>query len=158
LDLETRFDLVLIAEIIEHVAHPDAFLIKIGSLVRPGGYVVMTTPNGAYFRNALPKFSECSDTSQFEAIQFKPNADGHIFLLHPSEIEWLAVQAGLQLDKLILFTNPITSGHMKTELFLRAIPKRVVDWLECITTHLPDKVASRFLVQMAVRFRKPGRR
>jgi len=156
LDFETRFDLVLIAEIIEHVAHPDEFLAKIRRLVRPGGYVVMTTPNGAYFRNALPKFSECSDASRYEAIQFKPNADGHIFLLHPSEIEGLAVQAGLHPDKLVLFTNPITSGHMKTELLLRTIPERVVDWLESVTTHLPDKVAGRFLVQMAVRFRKPG--
>jgi len=66
------------------------------------------------------------------------------------------VQADLHLDRLVLFTNPITSGHMKTELLLRAVPKRVVDWLESITTHLPDKVATRFLVQMAVRFRKPG--
>ena len=155
LDFETRFDLVLIAEIIEHVAHPDEFLAKIGGLVRPGGYVVMTTPNGAYFRNGLPKFSECSDASRYEAIQFKPNADGHIFLLHPSEIEGLAVQAGFHPDKLVLFTNPITSGHMKTELLLRTVPKRVVDWLESMTTHLPDKVAGRFLVQMAVRFRKP---
>ena len=116
----------------------------------------MTTPNGAYLRNTLPKFSECSDASQYEAIQFKPNADGHIFLLHPSEIEGLAVQAGFHVDNLVLFTNPIASGHMKTELLLRTVPKRVVDWLESITTHLPDKVARRFLVQMAVRFRKPG--
>src|SRR5262249_34475334 len=49
------FDAVLITEVIEHVAHPDEFLAKTASLVRPGGYIIMTTPNGAYFRNTLPK-------------------------------------------------------------------------------------------------------
>ena len=71
------FDAVLITEIIEHVAHPDDFLNKTSALVKPGGYVVMTTPNGAYFKNSLPKFSDCPDPSVHESVQFKPNADGH---------------------------------------------------------------------------------
>ena len=54
---DTLFDAVLITEVIEHVAHPDQFLAQAAALVRPGGYVVMTTPNGRYFRNTLPKFS-----------------------------------------------------------------------------------------------------
>src|SRR5262245_48119639 len=80
------FDAILITEIIEHVAHPDEFLTKMATLVRPGGYVVMTTPNGAYIRNTLPKFSDCPDPSAYESIQFKPNSDGHIFLLHTTEV------------------------------------------------------------------------
>ncbi|MEY2525602.1 MAG: hypothetical protein QOE73_373 [Verrucomicrobiota bacterium] len=155
LNFDTPFDAVVITEVIEHVAHPDEFLGKAAQLVRPGGYVVMTTPNGAYFRNRLPKFSECSNPSRYEAIQFKPNADGHIFLLDPDEIESLAASAALQLDKLVLFTNPITSGHLKTELLLRAMPKRAVDWLESLTAYLPQRLSARFLVQMGARFRKP---
>src|SRR4051794_8364905 len=93
-----RFDALLITEIIEHVAHPDDFLAKAATLVRPGGYIVMTTPNGGYFRNRLPKFSDCPDPSAFESIQFKPNADGHIFLLHVDEIEPLARRAGLVVE------------------------------------------------------------
>src|SRR5271163_3374633 len=83
------FDAVLITEIIEHVAHPDEFLLKTAQLVKPGGYIVMTTPNGAYFQNSLPKFSDCTDPSIYEAVQFKPNSDGHIFLLHPQELKTL---------------------------------------------------------------------
>jgi len=45
------FDAVLITEVIEHVAHPDAFLKKVSALVRLGGCIVLTTPNGRYFRN-----------------------------------------------------------------------------------------------------------
>ncbi len=43
------FDAVLITEVIEHVAHPDQFLANTARLVRPGGHIVMTTPNGAHF-------------------------------------------------------------------------------------------------------------
>jgi hypothetical protein len=47
-----RFDAVLATEVIEHVAHPDEFLRQLA-----GGVLIVTTPNGAYFRNKLPRFS-----------------------------------------------------------------------------------------------------
>ena len=83
LKFDEPFDAVLITEVIEHVAHPDQFLANTARLVRTGGYIVLTTPNGAYFRNTLPRFSDCVDPTIYEGGQFKPNADGHIFLLHP---------------------------------------------------------------------------
>ncbi|HEX8907386.1 MAG TPA: methyltransferase domain-containing protein, partial [Longimicrobiaceae bacterium] len=150
------FDAVLATEVIEHVAHPDEFLARVAALVRPGGFVVLTTPNGAYARNTLPKFSECSDPSVFEAVQFKPNSDGHIFLLHPDEVERLAAAAGLQVDRLVLFTNPLTNGHLKTERLLRALPRGMVETLESATQRLPFALRRKVLLQMAVRLRKPG--
>ena len=79
LNFEHLFDVVLITEVIEHVAHPDEFLTKVAQLVKPGGHIVMTTPNGAYFRNPLPKFIHTTDPSVYEVGQFKPDADGHNF-------------------------------------------------------------------------------
>jgi 2-polyprenyl-6-hydroxyphenyl methylase/3-demethylubiquinone-9 3-methyltransferase len=155
LDFHSQFDAILIAEIIEHVAHPDEFLRKTAQLVKPGGYIVMTTPNGAYFRNPLPKFSNCQDPSIYEAIQFKPNGDGHIFLLHPDEIEQLALQAGLEVEEISLFNNPLTNGFMKMEHLLRVLPQNLVNSIETATQRLPDPVRRNFMVHMAVRFRKP---
>jgi 2-polyprenyl-3-methyl-5-hydroxy-6-metoxy-1,4-benzoquinol methylase len=149
------FDAVLITEVIEHVAHPDQFLAKTANLVRPGGYVVMTTPNGGYFRNTLPKFSDCPDPTVYETVQFQPNADGHIFLLHSDEIGQLTANAGLQLDKLILFTNSLTSGHMKTEVLLRALPRGLVLAIESATQRLPNTLQRKALVQMGARFQRP---
>jgi 2-polyprenyl-6-hydroxyphenyl methylase/3-demethylubiquinone-9 3-methyltransferase len=148
------FDAVLITEIIEHVAHPDDFLAKAAALVRPGGYIVMTTPNGGYFKNRLPKFSECADPSVFESVQFKPNSDGHIFLLHVDEIEPLAKSAGLVVEKIALFTNPLTAGHVKTEALLKILPRGVVQIAESVSRSLPSLVKTKALVQMGVRFRK----
>jgi hypothetical protein len=44
---------------------------------------------------------------------------------------------------------------MKTELLLRTMPKRAVDWVELLTANLPQRLSARFLVQMGARFRKP---
>ena len=154
LSFRSPFDAVLITEIIEHVTHPDQFLTKTAALVKPGGYIVMTTPNGAYIRNTLPKFSECPDPSLYEAVQFKPNSDGHIFLLHPEEIQLLASRAGLQIDQITLFTNPLTNGHMKMEILLRALPRGIINTIEATTQHLPFMIRRKLLIQMGVRLRK----
>jgi 2-polyprenyl-3-methyl-5-hydroxy-6-metoxy-1,4-benzoquinol methylase len=157
LSFPSAFDAVLITEIIEHVAHPDDFLAKTAQLVKPGGWIVMTTPNGGYFTNKMPKFSDCPDPSAYEAVQFKPNSDGHIFLLHFDEIPPLAARAGLEIEKFVLFTNPLTNGHLKTERLLRLLPRGVVDGIEAATQCLPAPVGRKLLRQMAVRFRKPSK-
>ncbi|MBA3962736.1 MAG: methyltransferase domain-containing protein [Chthoniobacterales bacterium] len=155
LDLPHLFDAALITEIIEHTAHPDQFLMRMATLVRPGGYLIMTTPNGAYFRNYLPKFSDCPDPAVYEAKQFKPDSDGHIFLLHPEEIEPLARSAGLELERFELMTNPLTSGHMKTKWLLQVAPKSLIGRIENLTSSLPPEWTRRFLTQIVARFRKP---
>jgi 2-polyprenyl-3-methyl-5-hydroxy-6-metoxy-1,4-benzoquinol methylase len=154
LAFSSPFDAVLITEIIEHVAHPDDFLSKAAALIRPGGYIIMTTPNGGYFRNYLPKFSDCADPSVFESSQFKPNADGHIFLLHVDEIERLAQRAGLVVEKIALFTNPLTAGHVKTEPLLKILPRGMVQIAERVSRLLPSPLKKKALVQMGVRFRR----
>jgi 2-polyprenyl-3-methyl-5-hydroxy-6-metoxy-1,4-benzoquinol methylase len=154
LNFPSLFDAVLITEVIEHVAHPDDFLAKAAGLVRPGGYIIMTTPNGGYFKNPLPKFSDCADPSVFESAQFKPNADGHIFLLHADEIEPLAKRAGLRAEKIALLTSPLTAGHVKTESLLKIMPRRMVEIAESASRHLPFSLKNKAFTQIAVRFRK----
>jgi 2-polyprenyl-3-methyl-5-hydroxy-6-metoxy-1,4-benzoquinol methylase len=154
LEFSDLFDVVLMAEVIEHVAHPDDFLRKVASLVKPGAYIVMTTPNGGYFRNPLPRFSDCPDPSQFESQQFKPDGDGHIFLLHRDEIQTLAKQAGLSLKRQELFTNSLTNGHLRLEKLLQVLPKTLVDSLEAVTSKLPLFLSKRLNVHTLAVFQK----
>ena len=129
--------MVLITEVIEHVAHPDDFLKSIAKMLKPGGHIVLSTPNGGYFKNNLPRFSDCSDPSQYEAIQFQPNSDGHIFLLHLDEIERLVNQAGLVIEEIRLVTNPLTNGHIKLHHILKILPKSWVKNFEEFTYSMP---------------------
>jgi 2-polyprenyl-6-hydroxyphenyl methylase/3-demethylubiquinone-9 3-methyltransferase len=144
------FDVVLIAEVIEHVAHPDDFLKLVSRLAKPGGHVVMSTPNGGYFLNTLPRFTDCPDPSRFEAVQFQPNSDGHIFLLHADEIESLAGSSGLIAKEIRLFSNPLTNGHLKLGPLLNLLPRGMVGRLEAATALLPLRLQKRIHTGMAV--------
>jgi 2-polyprenyl-3-methyl-5-hydroxy-6-metoxy-1,4-benzoquinol methylase len=156
LSFEQPFDVALITEVIEHVAHPDDFLRCTARLVRPGGCIVMTTPNGAHLRNTLPRFSDCPDPSAYESGQFKPDADGHIFLLHPDEVHRLAREAGLVVETLVHFTNPLTNGHLKTRRVLDTLPRRVIESIESATQRLPRALGHRLNLQLGARLRKPA--
>lgn len=148
-----RRGIVLLTEVLEHAAHPDQLLNKVASLVKPGGAIVATTPNGAYFRNRLPQFSDCSDLSQYETTQYRPDADGHIFLLHPQELTSLATASGLEVTETRLFTNPLTNGHVKSEALLRRLPENWVWQLERRTRNLPKSLLQRLHTGMAVLLR-----
>ena len=154
LEFDEPFDCVVATEVIEHVAHPDKFLTKLSQLVRPGGYLVLTTPNGAYFRNGLPRFSDCDDPSIFESVQFKPNADGHIFLLWPDELERLAERTGFRVERSAVFTTSLTNGHVKLGLALSVLPKRLVFAIEALAARLPATLRHKLMVHLAARFRR----
>lgn len=154
LGFSEQFDCALITEVIEHVAHPDEFLKKVAAMVKPGGYVVMSTPNGRYFINKLPRFSDCPDPSVFESQQFKPNSDGHIFLLWSDEIQLLGNAAGLTLEKHECFTNPLTAGHVKLEQALKLLPKAIVDAAESLTRGLPSMLKEKVTTSSCSRYRK----
>lgn len=46
---QAQFDGVVLSEVIEHVANPRAFLQQAGALVKPGGYLYVTTLNRTLF-------------------------------------------------------------------------------------------------------------
>ncbi len=134
------FDVILAAEIIEHVAHPDEFLEFLSTLVKPGGYIVLSTPLGSYFKNRLPRFSEFKNPEIFESKQFQPNSNGHIFLLHLDEIPLLTKKSGLEIISMKYYTNPLTNGHMKLNMLLRLIPKKLVFAMERFSQKLPAAI------------------
>ena len=148
------YDGVIITEIIEHVAHPDEFLKKVASLVKVGGYIFMTTPLGNYWLNKLPRFSDCTDTTSYESMQFKPNSDGHIFLLHKDEIISLADRCGLTIKRLSIYNNTLTSGHFKTHILLRFLPFGMIHILEKMSQRLPEVFKLKIHCNVAVVFEK----
>lgn len=154
LDFKNQFDVVLATEIIEHVAHPDDFLRFIACFIKQGGYIVMTTPNGEYFRYGGRRFTACKDPSKFEHIQFGPNSDSHIFLLYLDEVSGLAQKAGLSVIETRLFTNPLTNGHIKLEMLLKIIPSRWADSFEKFTYSLPVLLKRKICNTIAILFRR----
>ena len=156
LGFENHFDGVLITEIIEHVAHPDQFLAKIAKFVKPGGYIIMTTPLGNYFKNGhYPKFTEFDEPEIFESQQFGPNSGDHIFLLHIEEPQLLAEMAQLELVSQQVYTNFLSNGHVKTHYLLPYLPAAFVKNFEHFTNKLPQALKIKVHTNMAVLYRKP---
>jgi len=131
------YDIVLLAEVIEHVAHPDELLRKVRRLMRPGGALVLSTPNGRYFRNRLPRFSDVADPSIYEAHQFAPDADGHIYLLYPDEIRSLGAEADLAVEHFVTFCAPLTAGALGLRRVLPWLPATWVLGAEALSQRTP---------------------
>jgi SAM-dependent methyltransferase len=50
---DAYFDAVVVADVIEHVWDTDEFVSEIARITRPGGHVIITTPNLAWWRSRL---------------------------------------------------------------------------------------------------------
>lgn len=128
-----HFDVVMACEVLEHVAHGDQLVNHLKKFLLPGGWLLLTTPNGAYFRSKLPTYSQITDFEALEAEQFQPDADGHLYLYTPRELQTLLEAAGFQDITVSLTITPWLSGHMglrflPTSRFLAPIYYGL-DWL-----------------------------
>jgi 2-polyprenyl-6-hydroxyphenyl methylase/3-demethylubiquinone-9 3-methyltransferase len=131
------FDLVVLGELLEHAAHPDQLLTAAGNVLRPGGAVLVTTPNGRFLLNRLPVYEEARTRAELESHQFAPDADGHLFLLTSKELTGLAEEAGLQTHLLRYFNSPFATGLVKWRHVGRLMPPTVSRMLEKLVSSLP---------------------
>lgn len=78
--IEETYDCVISTEVIEHVLDPDLFLSRLYSLLKPGGHIILTTPNKTFFpdeviwESSLPPVHYWWFTE--ESIEFSANRIG----------------------------------------------------------------------------------
>jgi 2-polyprenyl-6-hydroxyphenyl methylase/3-demethylubiquinone-9 3-methyltransferase len=144
------YDLVIACEIVEHVAHTVDFLKQLKRFVAPGGRILLTTPNGSYFRNKLPTHSMIKDFKALERDEFKPDADGHLFLITPDEMVDLASQAGLTVERLSLWGTPFLTGHMGIARLASRWWCRPSHYLERLTQKLPFSAQAKLCFSLSV--------
>lgn len=142
------FDVIAACEIIEHVAHPDDFLSHLRQFLAPGGCILLNTPNGSYFRNRLPTIAQIEDFSTLEGSQFKPDADGHLFLITPRELRELSKRVGLSVRVLDLLGSPFLTGHCRLSSASGRKIARVCYNLERVFQRLPFKLQEKFCFSM----------
>ncbi|WP_372348969.1 class I SAM-dependent methyltransferase [Streptomyces sp. KL116D] len=98
-------DAVLFSEVIEHLVDPDAALDEIRRVLRPGGHLMLSTPNlAAWYNRALlvagvqPVFSEVS----LRAVHGRPGTEvvGHLRLYTPRALRQFVAASGFDVVRL----------------------------------------------------------
>jgi 2-polyprenyl-3-methyl-5-hydroxy-6-metoxy-1,4-benzoquinol methylase len=117
-------DVVVAAETIEHLENPRAFTREVVRLVRPGGWVVITTPNQLSLLSKLTLLIK----NQFN--QFQENSyPAHLTALLEVDLRRIAAECGLR-DVTILFSLqgriPGTPWHYPRALS-RWLPRTLSD-------------------------------
>jgi 2-polyprenyl-6-hydroxyphenyl methylase/3-demethylubiquinone-9 3-methyltransferase len=144
-----QFDLVIACEVIEHVARPIELLRHVRRFLAPRGQILLTTPNGSYFRNRLPTLANAGDPATLESRQFMPDADGHLFLITPDELRVLAREAGLAVSVLELFGSPAITGHCGLSMLQSRTLTRACYIAEAASARLPESIQRRMQFAMA---------
>lgn len=85
-----HFDIVLAGEVIEHVLDTDKFLVQCLDVLKPGGYLLLTTPNLVSFANL--RYWLQSD--QYMWVDSGANQLGHVRYLAPKRMEKSLQMAG----------------------------------------------------------------
>jgi SAM-dependent methyltransferase len=98
-------DAVLFSEVVEHLVDPDAALDEIRRVLRPGGHLMLSTPNlAAWYNRALllagvqPVFSEVS----LRGIHGRPGREvvGHLRLYTARALREFVTAAGFEVVRL----------------------------------------------------------
>ncbi len=131
------FDVVVLGEVIEHVAYPERLLRNLAELLAPGGILVLSTPNGGRIRTGLPTLADIKSRQALVERQFKPDADGHLFLLTRRELETLVNGAGLQVLSHQFICSPWVTGRLMARYVARFLPPSSRIALDRVTLMLP---------------------
>ena len=150
-----RFDLIFANQIVEHLVYPAELVGRLASWLKPGGRLVMATPNGIYLKNPLPAFGEIGDPAQHEHLQFSSDGDGHFFAYRPEELAAVFTAGGLVKNRIEFFETPWISGHMKVRYIHPGVPAGILRLLDRLTLRIPG-LGRRLAHQLMVIGEKPA--
>ena len=149
-DLGT-FDLVFGNQIIEHLVYPAEFLRTLARYARPGGVLVVSTPNHDYVRSPLPSYRELGDPQQHEHRQFSAGGGDHFFAYTEEELRDAARDAGLEVAEMIYFETPAISGHVLVRFVHRLLPLRFLQWSDRLLLRIAPRKLSHQLCMICRR-------
>jgi 2-polyprenyl-3-methyl-5-hydroxy-6-metoxy-1,4-benzoquinol methylase len=141
------YDAIFANQIIEHLVYPRAFLARIGSLMKPDGIAVISTPNGRYLKNDLPSFTALGEPEEYRHLQFTADGDGHFFAYDPDEVGAILDELGWS-HQLMYFESPWISGHMRVRHLHRWIPRKLLKLADRAVLAMP--VANRLFAHQMV--------
>jgi len=131
-----QFDCVLLAELLEHCARPQEIVAEARRCVKPGGYLIVTTPNGEYFRSQESLYDPVSAAAeQSLARQFGPEGADHLFAFTGKTLAGLLSSCRLQVLRCGYMGSILLSDHLRT--LKRLLPPGAILLLSSLVNRLP---------------------
>jgi SAM-dependent methyltransferase len=94
------FDVVIATEILEHMVHPSHLLLVANEALRPGGHIVLTTPNQAWLRHRFDLLLGRSPNTPLPEGLLSGNTDDwrpHVRLFTMAEVQELLEHEGFRV-------------------------------------------------------------
>jgi len=119
-----KFDVIILGEILEHVAYPERIIDQCKRLLNDNGIIIITTPNGRFILKDvfitgnnnlsyryLPTFFKIKNRKSLMEMQHGHGVKEHLFLFTNAELKYILVEnfkfKVLNFDYIqSLFTNP----------------------------------------------------
>lgn len=116
-ETEALFDVITMTDVIEHLEDPKAVLQKVNRLLKPGGYVVVYTPNHA---SLLVKISFLlSSLFKFNALRDEIFASTHTVFFIPKTLTKILADAGFTVTYRRFGVYDFDKPGMKIPLLIR---------------------------------------
>lgn len=136
------FDLVVAAEILEHVANPDVFLREIYRVLKPGGIILITTPNLSSWLNRIlflvglyPLFLEASTEVKVGYGRYKKffsgQLVGHIHVFNLSALKEILQYYKFYIER--ISTNTVDFEAPKSKIITFAYR-----FIDKVMSHIPS--------------------
>ena len=90
------FDVIIAGEIIEHIFDPDALLDKLARILKPGGHLIITTPNIAGLGSRLSLL--LGQLPWMVENDLLPGKSGHIRYFTYSELEKILIRHSFSIE------------------------------------------------------------
>jgi len=109
----------------------------------------MNDRHRSYFRNKLPTFSQVKNFADLEEKQFRPDADGHLFLFTAQELSGIATAAGLVIEQINVWGTPLLNGHALFRLLAGRPIAKAAYRVEQLVQRLPSLARQNFCFAMS---------
>ncbi|TVR70815.1 MAG: hypothetical protein EA408_10500, partial [Marinilabiliales bacterium] len=94
-DYPDHFDLIVYGDTIEHLyTAPELSLLMLSCMLKPGGIIIVTTPNAVSLRNRITMLS---GGNPFERIRYYKGNPGHYREYTKRELKEIGVAASLEV-------------------------------------------------------------
>lgn len=116
------YDVVLSADVLEHVTDPASYLKECNRILRPGGLLLLTTPNGL--------------VSQKDPRIIREHSPFHITEYYPEELRTLITTSGFRLQEVFRKSDTKSGGYRRKRSPAERLRHRIIWTLRSVSDRL----------------------